>query len=631
MNLLLDSKSDVALKCCLIDFLSSYGSDLKFLKTESSDDLVKDEFDIDAESKQARLLFNILVCKLYTEASMEADPRLIDAAYVFYFSNANEKDSGIDEILNNDSIIEDDLRNNKIDGYTDVQLYAKFRKMTCQFLRENQDVNITICLINMVENDSPNIRLKTMKGLQQICSADPNILSNELIRNAFISKTLDPGASIREVSIDVLGELCLKDSTILKEYYESLRNRSVDTSAAIRKKIIKWLRNLYDKNYDNVINAHVIVTLIERLHDEQDTVTDLAMKMLHEILFQKMVVNDVITYSDLSPSLQSKLKKNCDAFSQSLVLPVDVHLLDKLLQSVKKEENKRTLRLLCDCFLSEESSFQESDNPPAEKHSRFLNAMKHMSKYHPEFFVEHLGAFADRLLAFDPRVPVTDPHVIDKMNSTIAIIKNIVSKCNVKHSDVWRKIEKHLFFISLMSSKNLLRESIETICIVVETTTKNNKVIYDLLEKVYTTVSEKYNAEMINYPDRYPSLLYRCVKTIGFLFEFFSLFHKNALDRAYSLLCKVSESALLNLRIASVEALGSVFARYPTMITLPETEKVFDKLFQEKETFMALALIDHFHSFIVQNEDKLTLKRDEDDKSFKRTEFLGVNENNESR
>jgi cohesin loading factor subunit SCC2 len=76
-----------------------------------------------------------------------------------------------------------------------------------------------------------------------------------------------------------------------------------DTGLSVRKRVIKLLKSFYSVTTDNAIKIDICRGLVMRLHDEDDTVKDLAVKTLEELWFPPV-------------PLQSAMKKSANQANQ---------------------------------------------------------------------------------------------------------------------------------------------------------------------------------------------------------------------------------------------------------------------------------------------------------------------------
>uniref|UniRef100_A0A183CFS0 Nipped-B protein n=1 Tax=Globodera pallida TaxID=36090 RepID=A0A183CFS0_GLOPA len=129
------------------------------------------------------------------------------------------------------------------------------------------------------------IRAKAMKCLAQIVEADYQVLMISEVNKIVQDRLIDANASVREATFDLIGKCLVSRPELLDTYYSILINRTKDTAVAVRKRVIRILRDIVFSRQDYAHRAQILVELLQRVNDEEG-VRKLCLESFQQLWFQ---------------------------------------------------------------------------------------------------------------------------------------------------------------------------------------------------------------------------------------------------------------------------------------------------------------------------------------------------------
>ncbi|KAG5358607.1 Sister chromatid cohesion protein [Yarrowia sp. B02] len=169
-------------------------------------------------------------------------------------------------------------------------------------LAESYDTILgTIC--HSLEQSKIQIRSRALKSLTTLLSYDPKIMRLPFVANSLKTRLVDASASVRDAAVEIVGKYVLLQPTKTTQYFESLFERVSDMSLAVRKRVLRLLRDLYATDVDNSVKLEIIEKLLYRTEDEEESVQELATSTLKEMWFVNAKFED-------AESMVATLKKS---------------------------------------------------------------------------------------------------------------------------------------------------------------------------------------------------------------------------------------------------------------------------------------------------------------------------------
>lgn len=157
-----------------------------------------------------------------------------------------------------------------------------------QFLHSRNLVSIYDRILNSIlkslDHPKINIRTKSLRVVASLLDHAPDIFSMPQVQKSLSDRIVDVSAQVRDASVDIVGKFIVMKPQYARNFYLILCDRSSDTGLAVRKRVIKLLRDLYDL-VDEEMRVNIIDRIMRRVDDEEKVISDMALSFLTECLF----------------------------------------------------------------------------------------------------------------------------------------------------------------------------------------------------------------------------------------------------------------------------------------------------------------------------------------------------------
>ncbi|CAG9530698.1 unnamed protein product [Cercopithifilaria johnstoni] len=137
------------------------------------------------------------------------------------------------------------------------------------------------------------LRTKAMRCLTLIIEADHAVLKIPEVRKAVQARMMDPNAAVREATIELIGKYLIAKPEYVPQYYPLLIERIKDSGVAVRKRIIRILREICEKQPDYEKVPEMLARIVRRISDEEG-VKKLTIDTMQSLLFQSARERDSI-------------------------------------------------------------------------------------------------------------------------------------------------------------------------------------------------------------------------------------------------------------------------------------------------------------------------------------------------
>ncbi|KAI9341450.1 hypothetical protein BDR26DRAFT_918396 [Obelidium mucronatum] len=177
-----------------------------------------------------------------------------------------------------------------------IGTWCNFRRSPLQSIRETLLQYILACL----DSDTVTLRTRSLKALSDVVSVDATVLSLASVKTVISNRLLDPSKMVRDAAVELVASYLMKDynEVLIAEYYPLLIPRMLDVGAAVRKRVIKLMKDLLGsiilkEANDGVTiplsmmdrSVEIVCKIMARVSDEETSIQDLSLKALSEIWF----------------------------------------------------------------------------------------------------------------------------------------------------------------------------------------------------------------------------------------------------------------------------------------------------------------------------------------------------------
>ncbi|KAM3720051.1 Nipped-B-like protein [Dirofilaria immitis] len=129
------------------------------------------------------------------------------------------------------------------------------------------------------------LRTKAMRCLTLIIEADHAVLKIPEVRKAVQARMMDPNVAVREATVELIGKYLIAKPEYVPQYYSLLIERIKDCGVAVRKRIIRILREICEKQPDYEKVPEMLARIVRRISDEEG-VKKLTIDTMQILLFQ---------------------------------------------------------------------------------------------------------------------------------------------------------------------------------------------------------------------------------------------------------------------------------------------------------------------------------------------------------
>ncbi|TIB73905.1 hypothetical protein E3Q23_02817 [Wallemia mellicola] len=149
-------------------------------------------------------------------------------------------------------------------------------------LQKMQDVVLYV-IIQSFTSKSVSVRARAVKALGLAIMSDNTLLNDIRIQNCIGSRVKDVASSVRDAALDVLSKHLTIDSGFANDYFEIVSDRIDDESPAVRKRVVKLLKDIYVSTDDLERKAEIGKMFCMRIVDEDDLLKNLALEVLDNL------------------------------------------------------------------------------------------------------------------------------------------------------------------------------------------------------------------------------------------------------------------------------------------------------------------------------------------------------------
>lgn len=143
-------------------------------------------------------------------------------------------------------------------------------------------------ILRSLNHSKINIRTKALRTVSSLLAQSPDIFSLPQVQKSLSERIVDVSTQVREASVDIVGKYMVFKPQFAKDFYMVVCDRSSDTGAAVRKRVIKLLHSIYHIVEDEHIKIEITERIIRRIDDEEKSISELSTGILTELFFPPM-------------------------------------------------------------------------------------------------------------------------------------------------------------------------------------------------------------------------------------------------------------------------------------------------------------------------------------------------------
>ena len=372
-------------------------------------------------------------------------------------------------------------------------------------------------LIRMVNDTNVHIRTRAMKSLSSVLSVDPTLIGSSDLKAWVRTRMCDLSSMVRESTVELVGRSLQQRPELATEFYDILCERMLDTSVAVRKRVIRILKDSIHKMPPD-IHTELCVKLIGQIQEEK-SVQQLIVGTFQELWF-----------SPLSPGDREEEKKRAQSICNvvfSLEEPPGFNLVQELFTILLKPDNifdqqkiaisKRIIDSLVESLLQ-----LDEQGATLAKMVPMIATLHVFSLIDGSLLVSHLTALqpylASQCSTQGELFGLT--HLLKAFSNALPLLLSYKPGPQFLAST-----EEHLLKLSMQSGAMIVEASLSCLSALVNSVTHNFKLVQDCFTK-FSDFLERAYSMVVNGSSQlaqYKSVALRSLFTIGLLCRYFEI------------------------------------------------------------------------------------------------------------
>uniref|UniRef100_A0A915D8C6 Nipped-B protein n=1 Tax=Ditylenchus dipsaci TaxID=166011 RepID=A0A915D8C6_9BILA len=481
-------------------------------------------------------------------------------------------------------------------------------------------------LNNILEGFNPifpvAIRTKAMKCLSQLVEADHQVLVIPDVNKIVQDRLIDPNAAVREATFELIGKYLVSRPDLVDTYYSILINRIKDSAIAVRKRVIRILRDVIEKQPKLDKKPEILARIINRINDE-DGVKKLCTETLQNLWFlplrdiEKKELEEKI--SSMADTATVCLKENMIEQYEQVVCAILTNCQEK----VTIYAAKQLIDALVDCVISLNLQIARDDGSAEEVGQAQLIAKRRLNaslatlsvfaKARPELLVGHADVFVPYVL-WSKEAPDSTPTELRVLNQMIGMLERIVPLMEHPSEN---------FLANLDSRLNVVVGNISSM-VIISSSISCMSAIYEKFKRIKPGICELFLKYLNILTCYYESNLHFGINNLNTALSSPQLFGSAAVDhseeekappvfrdKVFSILLFFSRSKEDGIRSKALIALGQYSSGCPELLNKPELKNMYTCLLKsDHKDFLMLKVqvLKNLSYFLSAEEDRAVKK-----------------------
>ena len=199
--------------------------------------------------------------------------------------------------------------------------------MTMPFCRAMR--RIFTLLLTSLNSPHATVRSRSLKSVFQLLEKDPSILDrSQNVISYVLRASGDASTMVRDSALHLISRFLTLKPSLIEECFDAILARTSDVAVGVRKRSLRLLKDIYLQNKRPDIRGAIAKSFLDRVHDEEDSVGDMARQALEEVWIAPF-------YSRTKQRDNTVLLKQ-DFKGQSFELVATVQQGDNILESLEE-------------------------------------------------------------------------------------------------------------------------------------------------------------------------------------------------------------------------------------------------------------------------------------------------------
>ncbi|KAF2771455.1 ARM repeat-containing protein [Teratosphaeria nubilosa] len=468
-------------------------------------------------------------------------------------------------------------------------------------------------LIKSLNSEHPTVKSRSVKSVTLLIEKDPYILDrNAYVLNHILRSAGDASPLVRDSALQLMDLCTTKRPDLDKALYTHIIDRSRDTSATVRKRAMKMLKDSYLRSESLPKRSAIANALISRMEDTEESVKEIARQTIEEIWFMpffhlKLEGDDAVNAKIRYGAQAGLLTKTVEA-SEIVGTALEGLIHDLVNKSKSTKEHtavcKTMVKVLSDGIID------SNDIAGKPEQASILRCLAVFARASPRLFnaiqLERLEPYTQNLTSSDD---------LEVFQSVIAILRHVMPHQPTLKHDFLQRLQNSLVINVAKLSKSELAEVV--LCLWTINGMLNN--IERLVTLVTSAIRSLYTMKDRNFNDD-PASLRRACKLMTIIGQFGKACkfddHIASFKAAYEAYRGNSVAALMvevlcpftspkqpvGLREASLEAVCTIAQAWPKLFLRSDVVNAFQLVFRDQQLGLERVLLSGLEGFFVAQE-----------------------------
>ncbi|KAJ2613935.1 Sister chromatid cohesion protein 2 [Coemansia sp. RSA 1804] len=494
------------------------------------------------------------------------------------------------------------------------------------------------------------LRSKALRALNSIATQRPSVLYQTSVKYAINHRLQDSSPQVREAAIDLIGRHIAQNPELTSQYYEFVSVRVLDKGPSVRRRVLRILREIYLLSQDQEQLVDIGIRILQRTTDEERTIRELAVKILHELWFtcedysvvsdeDNIRVKDVSgnIFNLLAPELQQQMVSRVRVMTgvigvarnselTELVANLFDHVTSKT-TAAEIEEAFFVIRCVIDALFEQLLQTEESATVSTDLISltttQCLGFISTLSKIAPEA----VGRHAETLGGY---LKLTEAAEEETLQYVLVILSNSLLRIPHPSARFLESLESDLIALLSSSPQSILSIAVPCLCTLVDEITWNHAKVVRLFR---SCVLQLYREQRLLSGSRQSTLssknIMRFIILAGLICRYFDFErHKKEQKEHFKELDQLAGDSVLEfmngmmlfyasqylpaqVQLTAVQMLGQLYIKRPQLALEPRSRAMMDRAFSGDSAGHKLQVTRNFLEFLRADSKKYSLQQKE--------------------
>lgn len=512
-----------------------------------------------------------------------------------YFHSSPDKKSRLTESELSLHLAVDQILSIRLTGVDDPAAYTNLNLAIS--LNALYDDFLTL-LTQSLESSKVRLSTKAIKILSGLVELDLDILKMAKISTS-VSRLLESNAALsRDAIIELLARYISSNTELLERYYKPICSRSTDDSVAVRKRVVRIMRDFLSMTPSIEIKSHCCVRLIKNLEDAEENLRDLARETLYKAWFSSELASDrkevvLMMTNVITHSTQSQKSFEQYIYSSS--------------KGKKFSIEKKHLRAITEMALEIATDHIDTDDQKMAEHTLKLVCI--FAGLETDVLTQ------DHLISLQPYISMSDSSE-DLCYSTLRIIRLAIPKSPALSQNLVAELQNVILKKLTRYNNRELQEAVPILNYLTERSKSKGRLTNALISCVKLLGSKMSQTHDSSQHSQIVKLL-QLLGCFGSFCEFES--QRELIDKAQvglksdetviSLLLRfviffTKEDLLVSIRTAGIKSLLLICSSHPKMFLLKPVMNILNTEFKSGTHRMKLTILEGFNSFLLKEDDE---------------------------